>query len=107
MPKYKVIAEFVDTISGRRLLPGDEIEATTERVEALKRARVIGAEIPAAPSSYSVTCTDDSGQTVTEQIEAASYQEAVDKVINGLFTEPEEVPPKPTTKAAAKKKAGK
>lgn len=107
MSSYQVVAEFIDTISGKRLKPGDTIEATTERVEVLKRAKVIGTEIPAAPSSYSVTYIDDSGQTITKQIEAASYQEAVDKVINSLSTEPEEVPPKPTTKAAAKKKAGK
>jgi hypothetical protein len=45
MSKFYVVAEFIDCHSGKRKYPGDDIEASGERVEELKKAGVIGSEI--------------------------------------------------------------
>jgi hypothetical protein len=46
-PKFIVIAEYLDSLYGRKK-PGDDVEATEERIIMLRKAGVIGVEIPAA-----------------------------------------------------------
>jgi|GEM_PF-5453604 len=113
MPRFTVIAEFIDRETGKRLKPGDTFEASGERVDHLKQIGVIGESAAdsknnAAPTPrfFNVTYVDDSGKSVTESIEAASYQEAVNKVIDSQFAEAEvdasPPPQKTATKATAK-----
>lgn len=45
MPKFSIIAEFMDAKSGRRRRPGEVIEASGRRVDALRAAGVIGDEL--------------------------------------------------------------
>lgn len=51
MPRFKVIAEFVDLETGKRLKPGEVVDASEVRAERLHKAGVIGEEIesPKAP----------------------------------------------------------
>jgi hypothetical protein len=45
VPHFKVVAEFIDKKSGKRLKPGDTVDASGDRVERLKKAGVIEREI--------------------------------------------------------------
>lgn len=45
MPKYEVIAEFIDAKTGDRIPAGETIEASGKRVDALRKAGVIGEEV--------------------------------------------------------------
>lgn len=45
MPRFSIVAEFVDAKSGRRRRPGEVIEASGRRVDALRAAGVIGDEV--------------------------------------------------------------
>jgi hypothetical protein len=45
LPKYNVIAEFIDTYSGERKMPGDIIEVNSDRANELKNVGVIGVEL--------------------------------------------------------------
>lgn len=62
MPLFRVIAGFIDIQSGQHKKPGDTVEASGERVEVLKKAGVIGGEIPesSADPDEPTTQTDKS-----------------------------------------------
>ena len=108
---YVITKSFRD-VTGMRL-PGEAIELTPARAATLRDSGLVGGEyVPPAPetpipSGFEVTFTDESGKSVTEYVEAASYQGAVDKVISRLFAEPDLESSKVTTKTPTKKKAGK
>lgn len=106
--KYIVIKPFNNL--GAVVMPGDSVECDTGRASKLRRLGLIGGVVKEAdpekaigPSSYSVTYFDDSGKEVTQAVEAPSYQQAVDKVIQSLFAQPAPVKPakpvKPTGRA--------
>jgi hypothetical protein len=50
MPKFPVIAEFLDRVTGERRRPGQTVEAEGQRIEDLRSAGVIGAEIQEKPT---------------------------------------------------------
>lgn len=45
MPKYLVAAEFIDAKTGKRIQPGEIVEISGQRREALQAAGVLGEEI--------------------------------------------------------------
>lgn len=45
MPKFEVIAEFVNQSTGERVQPGAVIDIPTNKVNEYKRKRIIGKEI--------------------------------------------------------------
>lgn len=47
MAEYEVIAEFVDTRTGKRVLPGETTEANKQEAERMKRAKLIGHNLTA------------------------------------------------------------
>lgn len=105
--RYQVIKPFSNM--GVVVMPGDFVECDSARAAKLRRLGLIGGavkEIEKGPSTFDVTYTDDSGNLVTKAVEAASYQQAVDKVIQELFVESEEVvnpaPKKPAPKRKVK-----
>lgn len=70
MPKYMVIAEFIDIENGQRKYPGDIIEADGGRIDRLKKAGVIGAEIIEAEPEEQAPADNP----VTEEPEAIEPQ---------------------------------
>lgn len=71
MPKYYVIAEFIDATTGKHLYPGDKVEITEERAELFQSAKVINDSIiPESPKesekSISTPVTKAGGKDETQ-----------------------------------------